>query len=147
MSARAQLEEILAERILVLDGAMGTQVQELGLTEEDVRGERFRDNSRDLRGDVDVLNLTRPDDVERIHGRYLAAGAEVLTTNTFTATPVSQAEYGLDGQSSGSSTGPGPRSLGARSQRTARDSSPARSGRRTSRSRCRRASTTPAIEP
>jgi len=97
VSAKRQLQEILAQRILILDGGMGTQVQELGLTEEDVRGERFRDNARDLRGDVDVLNLTRPDDVERIHRRYLAAGAEVLTTNTFTSTPVSQAEYGLEG--------------------------------------------------
>ncbi len=97
MEARAQLERILAERILVLDGAMGTQVQALGLSEDDVRGERFRDHPVDLRGDVDVLSLTRPDDVEAIHRRYLEAGADVVTTNTFTATPVSQAEYGLEG--------------------------------------------------
>jgi 5-methyltetrahydrofolate--homocysteine methyltransferase len=96
VSARAELEEILARRILVLDGAMGTQVQSLGLTEESVRGGRFRDSARDLRGDVDVLNLTRPDDVERIHRSYLAAGADVVTTNTFTSTAVSQAEYGLE---------------------------------------------------
>ncbi len=97
MATRRELEQILAERILVLDGAMGTQVQALGLSEDDVRGRRFRDNARDLRGDVDVLNLTRPDDVERIHLRYLEAGADVVTTNTFTSTPVSQAEYGLEG--------------------------------------------------
>src|SRR5262249_51952425 len=97
LATRHELEQILAERILVLDGAMGTQVQALGLTESDVRGDRFCDNARDLRGDVDVLNLTRPDDVERIHRRYLEAGADVVTTNTFTSTPVSQAEYGLEG--------------------------------------------------
>ena len=97
MATRHDLETILARRILVLDGAMGTQVQALELTEEDVRGERLRDNPRDLRGDVDVLNLTRPADVERIHLRYLEAGADVVTTNTFTSTPVSQAEYGLEG--------------------------------------------------
>jgi 5-methyltetrahydrofolate--homocysteine methyltransferase len=96
MSARAELEEILSRRILVLDGAMGTQVQALGLTEELVRGERFRDSAKDLRGDVDVLNLTRPDDIERIHRSYLAVGADVVSTNTFTSTPVSQAEYGLE---------------------------------------------------
>ncbi len=96
MSVREQLEQILAQRLLVLDGAMGTQVQALGLSEEEVRGERFRDHPRDLRGDVDVLNLTRPDDVEAIHRAYLEAGADVVTTNTFTATPVSQAEYGLE---------------------------------------------------
>ena len=88
MATRHDLETILAQRILVLDGAVGTQVQALGLTEEAVRGERFRDNPRDLRGDVDVLNLTRPADIERIHLRYLEAGADVVTTNTFTSTPV-----------------------------------------------------------
>ncbi|HLB04827.1 MAG TPA: methionine synthase [Gaiellaceae bacterium] len=97
MSARARLTELLAERILVLDGAMGTEIQALGLSEEDVRGERFRGHPKDLRGDVDVLNLTRPADVEAIHRRALEAGADVITTNTFTSTPVSQAEYGLEG--------------------------------------------------
>jgi len=96
VGVREQLEEILAERILVLDGALGTQVQALGLSEEQVRGERFRGHAHDLRGDIDVLCLTRADDVETIHRTYLEAGADVVTTNTFTSTPVSQAEYGLD---------------------------------------------------
>jgi 5-methyltetrahydrofolate--homocysteine methyltransferase len=77
---------------------MGTQVQSLGLTEDDVRGERFRGgHPRDLRGDIDVLSLTRPADVEAIHRAYLEAGADVVTTNTFTTHPVQQREYGLEG--------------------------------------------------
>jgi len=98
MGVREKLGEILKERILVLDGALGTQVQALGLTEEQVRGERFRNHRHDLRGDIDVLCLTRPDDIEAIHRAYLEAGADVVTTNTFTSTPVSQAEYGLEAE-------------------------------------------------
>jgi 5-methyltetrahydrofolate--homocysteine methyltransferase len=92
---RDRLEELLSERILVLDGAMGTAIQSLELSEEEFRGERLRDHGRDLRGDVDVLNLTRPDAVEEIHRGYLDAGADIVTTNTFTATSISQADYQL----------------------------------------------------
>jgi 5-methyltetrahydrofolate--homocysteine methyltransferase len=96
VSAVERLRAILAERIFVLDGAMGTQVQPLGLTEDDVRGTRFRVHSKDLRGDIDVLSLTRPADIEAIHRAYLQAGADLVTTNTFTTHPATQREYGLE---------------------------------------------------
>jgi 5-methyltetrahydrofolate--homocysteine methyltransferase len=93
---RDRLETLLAERILVLDGAYGTAIQERHLGEADYRGERFRDHPRDVTGDPDVLNLTRPDVVEEIHRGYLEAGADIITTNTFTATAIAQADYGLE---------------------------------------------------
>jgi 5-methyltetrahydrofolate--homocysteine methyltransferase len=93
---RDRLEAILAERIAVLDGAWGTMVQGAGLAPEDYRGERFADHARDVAGDPDVLNLTRPDVVLGIHRAYLEAGADVTTTNTFTATRIGQADYGLE---------------------------------------------------
>jgi 5-methyltetrahydrofolate--homocysteine methyltransferase len=96
VSVAERLSALLAERIVVLDGAMGTQVQPLGLTEDDVRGPRFRGHSKDLRGDIDVLSLTRPADIEAIHRSYLAAGADLITTNTFTTHPATQREYGLE---------------------------------------------------
>jgi 5-methyltetrahydrofolate--homocysteine methyltransferase len=85
----------LRERILVLDGATGTLVQRYKLTEADFRGERFRDHPRDVRGDTDLLCLTRPDVVRAVHDAYLAAGADIVTTNTFTGTRIAQADYGL----------------------------------------------------
>jgi 5-methyltetrahydrofolate--homocysteine methyltransferase len=94
---RERLETLLAERILILDGAYGTAIQGRGLSDEDYRGDRFRDHPRDVAGDPDLLNLTRPDVVEDIHRTYLAAGADIITTNTFTSTSVSQADYGLEG--------------------------------------------------
>ncbi len=93
---RDLLERRLAERILVLDGAYGTAIQSRGLGDEDYRGERFADHPHDVKGDPDLLNLTRPDVVEDIHRGYLEAGADVLTTNTFTATAIAQADYGLE---------------------------------------------------
>jgi 5-methyltetrahydrofolate--homocysteine methyltransferase len=93
---RGRLDTLLAERILVLDGAYGTAIQGRGLTDADYRGERFRDHPRDVNGDPDVLNLTRPDIVEDIHRSYLSAGADIVTTNTFTSTSISQADYGLE---------------------------------------------------
>ena len=93
---RDRLEALLAERILVLDGAYGTAIQARNLTDEDYRGERFRDHLRDVKGDPDLLNLTRPDVVEDIHRSYLEAGADMVTTNTFTATAIAQADYGLE---------------------------------------------------
>ncbi|MDQ6793264.1 MAG: methionine synthase [Chloroflexota bacterium] len=95
MSVEARLQELFQKRILILDGAIGTMIQRRTLTEADFRGRRFHDHSRPLQGDNDVLNLTRPDAVEAIHRAYLDAGADLITTNTFTATPVSQSDYGL----------------------------------------------------
>src|ERR671922_1963132 len=96
MDVRSRLDALMAERILVLEGPKGTAIQSLGLTEEDFRGELLRDHARDLRGNNDVLGLTRPEIVERIHRDYVAAGAWIVSTNTFNANPVSQAEYGLE---------------------------------------------------
>jgi 5-methyltetrahydrofolate--homocysteine methyltransferase len=93
---RDRLEALLAQRILVLDGAYGTAIQARTLADGDYRGERFRDHPRDVAGDPDLLNLTRPDVVEDIHRSYLEAGADIVTTNTFTATAIAQADYGLE---------------------------------------------------
>ena len=92
----ARLRALLAERILVLDGGMGTMVQRHGLVEADYRGVRFRDHGHDLKGDNDVLVLTRPDVVRGIHEAYLDAGADVIETNTFNATAIAQADYALE---------------------------------------------------
>src|SRR5688572_29759293 len=90
------LHRLLAQRILVLDGAMGTMVQRRKLSEADFRGERFRSHPKDLKGNNDVLVLTRPDVIADIHAEYLAAGADIVETNTFSSTAVSQADYGLE---------------------------------------------------
>ncbi len=90
------LRDLLAQRILILDGAMGTMVQRHNLVEADYRGERFAAHAKDLKGNNDLLCLTRPDVIGGIHAEYLAAGADILETNTFNATRVSQAEYGLE---------------------------------------------------
>ena len=91
------LNRLLGERILILDGAMGTMIQALGLGEDDYRGERFRGlpPERNLRGNNDLLNLTRPGVIEDIHRAYFEAGADIVESNTFNSTSVSQAEYGL----------------------------------------------------
>jgi len=91
-----RLPGLLRERILVLDGAMGTLIQAHQLTEADFRGERFRDHPRDLRGANETLNLVRPDIVAEIHARYLDAGADVISTNTFNGTRISMADYALE---------------------------------------------------
>ena len=93
--ARERLRELLDERIAVLDGAWGTAIQGMGLVAADYRGEQLGDHPRDVTGDPDLLNLTRPDVVRDIHRQYLAAGADITTTNTFTATSIGQADYGL----------------------------------------------------
>src|SRR3954463_14027721 len=92
----AEISRLARERILVLDGAWGTMVHTAGLRPEDYRGERFASHHLDVAGDPDILNLTRPDLVRDVHGRYLAAGADITTTNTFTATSIGQADYGLE---------------------------------------------------
>ena len=88
---RTRLDELLAKRILVLDGAMGTMIQRHTLTEADFRGERFTRHPRDLRGDNDLLVLTRPDVIAGIHRAYLEAGSDIIETNTFNSTSVAQA--------------------------------------------------------
>ncbi len=90
-----ELRKLLAQRILVLDGAMGTMVQRHGLVEADYRGTRFATHGKDLKGNNDLLCITRPDVIGGIHAEYLAAGADIIETNSFNATRVSQAEYGL----------------------------------------------------
>ncbi len=91
----AELPALLQQRIVIIDGAMGTLLQRRGLSEADYRGERFAAHGTDLRGNGDVLNLTRPDVVRDIHRDYLDAGADIVETNTFGATRVAQADYGL----------------------------------------------------
>jgi len=93
---KTELSEIVRERILILDGAMGTVIQEYGLTEADFRGSLFADVPGQLKGDNDVLCLTRPDVISDIHERYLQAGADIITTNTFNAQRISQADYHLE---------------------------------------------------
>jgi 5-methyltetrahydrofolate--homocysteine methyltransferase len=93
---RARLEALMRERILVVDGAMGTMCQAYGLSEEDYRGELFEHHARPLRGNHDVLSITRPDVIAEIHDAFLAAGADIIETNTFSGTTVSQADYGLE---------------------------------------------------
>ena len=94
---RARLEHLLQQRILIFDGAMGSLIQRRGLTEADFRGERFKDHPKDLKGDGDVLVLTRPDVIGDIHDAYLEAGADIVSTDTFNGTPISQEDYGLEG--------------------------------------------------
>ena len=90
-----QLPEILRQRIAILDGAMGTMIQRHKLGEADYRGERFKDHPKDLKGNNELLQFTRPDVIREIHEQYLAAGADIIETNTFGATSVAQEDYGL----------------------------------------------------
>src|SRR5215813_3876414 len=92
----AHIREAAAERILVLDGAWGVLLQNRGLTDADFRGERFADHPRDLINDPDVLNLTQPEIVRSVHESYFESGADIATTNTFTATSIGQSDYGLE---------------------------------------------------
>jgi 5-methyltetrahydrofolate--homocysteine methyltransferase len=93
---RTQLRELLAQRILVLDGSWGVLIHRRELPEDQYRGERFRDHTRDVKGNPDLLNLTQPELISSIHDEYFAAGADIATTNTFTATRIGQADYGLE---------------------------------------------------
>ncbi len=94
--ATAELTDLLHDRILVLDGAMGTMIQEHRLDESAYRGERFAEYDGDLAGDNDLLSLTNPDIIRGIHRSYLEAGADIICTNTFNGTRISQADYGLE---------------------------------------------------
>ena len=93
---RATLDALLSRRILVLDGAMGTMVQRHQLAEADFRGERLRDHGHDLKGDNEILVLTRPEVVTGIHEAYLEAGSDIIETNTFSSNAISQADYQLE---------------------------------------------------
>lgn len=93
---RVNIKELLKERILILDGAMGTMIQRYNLTEEDFRGEKFRETAKDLKGNNDLLSLTRPDVIQEIHEAYLEAGADLIETNTFSGTSIAQEDYGLE---------------------------------------------------
>ncbi len=93
---KQQLTQLAQERILILDGAMGTMIQNHQLKEEDFRGEKFKNHTHDLRGNNDLLSITQPDIIEQIHLDYLEAGADIIETNTFSGTWVAQADYKLE---------------------------------------------------
>jgi 5-methyltetrahydrofolate--homocysteine methyltransferase len=95
-SSFAALRKLFDSRIAILDGAMGTMIQTHGLEEADFRGSRFAAHPRDLKGNNDLLSLTRPDIIEGIHAAYFAAGADIVETNTFNSTVISQADYGTE---------------------------------------------------
>ena len=90
------IQEILKQRILILDGAMGTMIQRHTLEEEDFRGERFKNHQHPLKGNNDLLSITRPDIIKDIHAQYFAAGADIAETNTFSGTTIAQADYHLE---------------------------------------------------
>uniref|UniRef100_A0A8C5UA19 Methionine synthase n=1 Tax=Malurus cyaneus samueli TaxID=2593467 RepID=A0A8C5UA19_9PASS len=94
-SMEDEIESILQERIMVLDGGMGTMIQQHALTEEDFRGHEFKDHSRPLKGNNDLLSITQPDIICDIHKEYLLSGADIIETNTFSSTRVAQADYGF----------------------------------------------------
>lgn len=91
-----KIQDILKERILIIDGAMGTMIQRHTLTEEDFCGEKFKNHSHPLKGNNDILSITRPDIIKDIHRQYLAAGADIIETNTFSGTTIAQADYHLE---------------------------------------------------
>src|ERR1700712_2480946 len=90
------IREELQKRILVIDGAMGTMIQRYQLTEEDFRGERFANHHSDLKGNNDLLNITRPDIIKAIHQEYIDAGADIIETNTFSTQRISLADYHME---------------------------------------------------
>lgn len=95
MDTKQILTDIAAQRILVLDGAMGTMIQQYTLTETDFRGEKLKDHPFDVKGNNELLSLSRPDIIYDIHKAYLEAGSDIIETNTFSATAVAQADYHL----------------------------------------------------
>lgn len=96
MNKKTQLEKLLKERILILDGAMGTMIQRYKLEEEDFRNESLKSHTKPLKGNNDLLSITRPDVILAIHQQYLEAGSDILETNTFSGTTIAQADYGLE---------------------------------------------------
>ena len=97
-SSTKLLHRMMKEEILVIDGAMGTMIQQHGLEEEDFRGERYLDHPNPLKGNYDLLSLTSPELIKQIHFDYLQAGARIICTNTFNANRISQADYGLSAE-------------------------------------------------
>jgi 5-methyltetrahydrofolate--homocysteine methyltransferase len=91
-----KLQNILRDRILILDGAMGTMIQQHNLSEDDFRSERFKDHPHDLKGNNDLLSITQPEIIKKIHRAYFEAGADIVETNTFSATAISQADYKME---------------------------------------------------
>src|SRR6056297_3041529 len=96
MNLLEKLKEELKQRIMLLDGAMGTMVQSYNLDEEAYRGERFKDTQTPVKGNHDLLSITKPEIICEIHQRYLEAGADLIETNTFNANAVSLADYGME---------------------------------------------------
>ena len=92
----SKLLEIAEERVLVLDGAMGTMIQRYKPQEEDFRNDELKEHTHALKGNNDLLSVTRPDIIKEIHAAYFEAGADIVETNTFSATSIAQADYGLD---------------------------------------------------
>jgi 5-methyltetrahydrofolate--homocysteine methyltransferase len=95
-SAREAITALMAQKILIIDGAMGTMIQRHSLEEEDYRGERFKDWKQSVKGNNELLSLTRPDIIKSIHKAYFESGADMVETNTFSATVISQADYGME---------------------------------------------------
>ena len=96
MKSLIEINNALKNRILILDGAMGTMIQQYNLTEEDFRGERFKDWNQPLKGNNDLLSITCPDIIKSIHREYLEAGADIIETNTFSGTNIAMADYGIE---------------------------------------------------
>ena len=96
MKNSEQLYKAISERILILDGAMGTMIQRYNFSEEDYRGERFKDWESSLKGNNDLLSLTQPEAIAEIHKKYLLAGADIIETNTFSGTTIAMADYHME---------------------------------------------------
>jgi 5-methyltetrahydrofolate--homocysteine methyltransferase len=94
---KKNITEVINSRILILDGAMGTMIQKFGFQESDFRGDKFRDHPRQQKGNNDLLSITKPESIKKIHRQYLEAGADIITTNTFNSNSISMADYGMEG--------------------------------------------------
>ena len=96
MFTKTEFKQLLSEKILILDGAMGTEIQKQNLSEEDFRGNLFTDWDIELKGNNDLLNLTKPELIRAIHQDFVDAGSDIIETNTFNSNSISQSDYGLD---------------------------------------------------
>ena len=96
MFTKTEFKQLLSEKILILDGAMGTEIQKHNLSEEDFRGNLFTDWDIELKGNNDLLNLTKPELIRAIHQDFVDAGSDIIETNTFNSNSISQSDYGLD---------------------------------------------------
>ena len=94
--SKNNIQEELKKRILILDGAMGTMLQRYKFTEEDFRGERFKDWPTPVQGNNDMLSITQPDAIAQVHAKYFEAGADIVETNTFSGTTIAMADYGME---------------------------------------------------